>query len=67
MSNNLLWQSQLSDGTSLEGVRGGETHAHEISPWIGQLKVQQTSEHIPYNNFSSRVSELLQDNGIDPG
>jgi len=66
MDNNLLWQKQLKDGTRLEGVCGGNTHAHETGFASGHVRIEKTGERVRYNRFNAEVSELLRNNGVNP-
>ncbi|MBI2096067.1 MAG: hypothetical protein HYT43_00295 [Candidatus Taylorbacteria bacterium] len=54
-----MWMNRAADGTILFGVRGADSHIHETGFGTGEIKVQSTGEHIPFNNFVREVDELL--------
>ena len=64
IEDEVLWRKTLSDGSTLEGVRGGILHKHEFSPRVGHIRIQGTDDKISFNtySFNDAVDRLLPPN-----
>jgi hypothetical protein len=64
IEDEVLWRKTLSDGSTLEGVRGGLLHKHEFSPGLGHIRIQETGEKVSFNtySFNDAVDRLLPPN-----
>jgi len=67
-----LFSVPAGGDTFVSGLEGSDIHARETPFGCGSIADQSeengSGRHIQtFNRFSSEVSELLQNNGIDPG